>query len=176
MQIDTALRFTVWQNLSNYDFLIWTLGALYVAEIAQPNIRGFLGNCLSFSVALGITMAMFLGAVFPWRIVSIVCCVPQVIGMFHYMLFSDKSPIRIHDAIWSFIVDLYFFFLLFNLSSQNSGYSKVKNLILSNIDTFIGLLISQSEPIFSRWAHDHANSKSYFSCLVQIPVLYTVGL
>ena len=69
--------------LLNYDFFIWTLGALYVAEIAQPNIRGGLGNCLSFSVALGITMAMFLGAIFPWRIVSIVCCVPQVIGMFH---------------------------------------------------------------------------------------------
>ena len=56
------------------------VGALYVAEIAQPNIRGGLANCLSFSVALGITMAMFLGAIFTWRIVAIVCCLPQITG------------------------------------------------------------------------------------------------
>ena len=56
------------------------------------------------------------------------------------MLFSDKSPIGIHDGICGFNVDFFF-----NLSSQSSGYSEVKTLILSNIDTFIGLLISQSE-------------------------------
>ena len=88
------------------------LGALYVAEIAQPNIRGGLGNCLSFSVALGITMAMFLGAIFPWRIVSIVCCVPQVIGMFHQCYFLTKVR---SEFMMPSVVSMLIYFFTFQL-------------------------------------------------------------
>ena len=81
-QFILILCFTCLLSFTYFSLLLcpYVVGALYVAEIAQPNIRGGLANCLSFSVALGITMAMFLGAIFTWRIVAIVCCLPQITG------------------------------------------------------------------------------------------------
>ena len=56
------------------------LGALYVAEIAQPKYRGSLGNCLNVSVAFGITFVMFLGPFLSWRLISIICGSLQILG------------------------------------------------------------------------------------------------
>ena len=43
------------------------IGALYIAEISRPNLRGTFGNCQSLSVAFGITFAMICGALMNWR-------------------------------------------------------------------------------------------------------------
>ena len=78
------------------------LGALYIAEIASPGLRGSLGNCLSFSVALGITLVMSFGALLTWPILSLAGAIPQIIGNFSsdlLTLVANSTFYKVQDKL-----------------------------------------------------------------------------
>ena len=58
---------------------------VYVSEISSPKWRGALGSFLILCLTFGITYTLTIGAILPlypgsWRLFSIVCIVPQLIG------------------------------------------------------------------------------------------------
>ena len=56
------------------------LGALYIAEVSRPSLRGAFGNCLSLSVAVGITFTMVSGALMDWRTLALSCGILPLMG------------------------------------------------------------------------------------------------
>ena len=55
-------------------------GALYIAEVSRPNLRGAFGNSLSLSVAFGITFTMVSGVFMDWRTLAICCGILPLLG------------------------------------------------------------------------------------------------
>ena len=52
-----------------------------MAEVSRPNFRGAFGNSLSLSVAIGITLAMVLGALMNWRTLAISLSIIPLLGI-----------------------------------------------------------------------------------------------
>ncbi len=53
-----------------------------MAEVSRPNFRGAFGNSLSLSVAIGITLAMVLGALMNWRTLAISLSLIPLLGTY----------------------------------------------------------------------------------------------
>ena len=50
--------------------LVFLVGPIYVAEIASPRNRGFLGSCVQLMVVIGVTLSIVLGLLDSWRWLS----------------------------------------------------------------------------------------------------------
>ena len=70
------------------------LGALYIAEVSRPSLRGAFGNCLSLSVAVGITFTMVSGALMDWRTLALSCGILPLMG--NRSISDIKNIIDIH--------------------------------------------------------------------------------
>lgn len=76
---------------------------VYISEVAPPKLRGFLGCCHQLSIALGVTVVYSLGQALGapaadcvlcgWRLVAVLCAVPQAMLALIIMLPSfPESP------------------------------------------------------------------------------------
>ena len=62
-------------------------GTVYVSEISSPKWRGTLGSSLILCLTFGIIYTYIIGALLPgypgsWKIFSVWCAVPQILGNF----------------------------------------------------------------------------------------------
>ena len=64
---------------------------VYVGEVSQPRVRGFLGSCVQVMVTIGVLLALCVGAWLKWRWISIVCMVTVLIWAI-LLLFIPESP------------------------------------------------------------------------------------
>ena len=63
-------------------------GTVYVSEISCPKWRGTLGSSLILCLTFGIIYIYIIGALLPgypgsWKIFSVWCAVPQILGIFY---------------------------------------------------------------------------------------------
>jgi MFS family permease len=76
---------------------------VYISEVAPPKLRGFLGCCHQLAIALGVTVVYSLGQaivvpaadciVCGWRLVAVLCALPQVLLALIVMLpWFPESP------------------------------------------------------------------------------------
>ena len=72
-----------------------------MAEVSRPNFRGAFGNSLSLSVAIGITLAMVLGALMNWRTLAISLSIIPLLGIHIQVQFHPKCLIfRCPCFVW----------------------------------------------------------------------------
>ena len=65
---------------------------MYIAEISASHCRGFFCSFLSLCLAFGITYVTVIGSYVPdWKIITVACIVPVVLGMDTYLTLFDNQ-------------------------------------------------------------------------------------
>lgn len=62
----------------------------YMAEIAEPSIRGVLTASASIAAALGITLVLFIGSETSWRNAALICASLPIFSIFALFFVSGK--------------------------------------------------------------------------------------
>ena len=71
-----------------------------MAEVSRPNFRGAFGNSLSLSVAIGITLAMVLGALMNWRTLAISLSLIPLLGTYISSVSSEMFDFSCPCFVW----------------------------------------------------------------------------